>query len=145
MYTVSKSYSFSAAHRLEGHPKCGRLHGHNYVVEVGLSSKEVDTAGMVIDFADINKLVEPIIDGLDHMYLVSQENINNDGPYWKIAQVEEHARILPIDETTAEMLAVWFYNKFSEKLKEDFLPGTIDVTEVRVWETPKAHATYRPW
>ena len=37
MFVIKKRFSFSAAHRLldlpAGH-KCGRLHGHNYIVEL---------------------------------------------------------------------------------------------------------------
>ena len=35
---------FSAAHFLAGHPKCSRLHGHNYHVRVKLSG-ELDGKG----------------------------------------------------------------------------------------------------
>jgi 6-pyruvoyltetrahydropterin/6-carboxytetrahydropterin synthase len=39
MYTIAKRFAFSASHVIGGlsvdHP-CGRLHGHNYEVEVSL-------------------------------------------------------------------------------------------------------------
>ena len=42
-FAISKEFHFSASHRLEGlhdgHP-CGRMHGHNYVVEIELATKK---------------------------------------------------------------------------------------------------------
>ena len=39
------------AHLLPGHPKCGRLHGHTYRVEVVVDGPASE--GMVLDFADL--------------------------------------------------------------------------------------------
>jgi len=35
-YYVRACVEFSAAHRIEGHPRCGRIHGHNYTVCIWL-------------------------------------------------------------------------------------------------------------
>ena len=42
MYTIAKQFSFSASHVIDGVPEdhpCGRLHGHNYTVEVQLAAE----------------------------------------------------------------------------------------------------------
>ena len=69
--TLSKEYAFSAAHRLimvhEGHP-CGRLHGHNYTVIVSVRGV-VGPDGFVMDYHAIDRVVKPIIEGLDHSIL----------------------------------------------------------------------------
>ena len=53
MYRISKQFTFSASHELaqmpDGHP-CKRVHGHNYVVEVELSSIRLDDYGMILDY-----------------------------------------------------------------------------------------------
>ena len=39
MFSISKQFHFCASHIIEGVPEghpCGRLHGHNYVVELVL-------------------------------------------------------------------------------------------------------------
>ena len=62
-----KRYEFSAAHYLPGHPKCGNMHGHNYVFEVGVKSRTGEP--LFIDFAEIDMVVKPIISRLDHRVL----------------------------------------------------------------------------
>jgi hypothetical protein len=52
MYTIAKRFAFSASHIIGGLPDehpCGRLHGHNYEVEVVLQSATLDPVGFVRD------------------------------------------------------------------------------------------------
>lgn len=67
--TVFKEFKFSAAHHLciPGH-KCSTMHGHNYRVRIECSGT-VDKNGMIIDFHDIKRCVDPIIEQLDHKLL----------------------------------------------------------------------------
>jgi 6-pyruvoyltetrahydropterin/6-carboxytetrahydropterin synthase len=52
------------AHFLPGHPKCGRLHGHTYTIEVVVEGEPSN--GMVIDFADLKSAVREILARYDH-------------------------------------------------------------------------------
>jgi 6-pyruvoyltetrahydropterin/6-carboxytetrahydropterin synthase len=52
------------AHFLPGHPKCGRLHGHTYRVEVTITGDH--RSGMVIDFADFKAAVRAVLAEFDH-------------------------------------------------------------------------------
>ncbi len=61
---VGVSTSFSAAHSIPGHYKCGRIHGHNFKVEVEVAGEVRD--GMVMDFFDLKKEVNEIISKFDH-------------------------------------------------------------------------------
>ncbi len=118
MYTISKQYHVSASHILyglaEGHP-CGRLHGHNYVVEVELQAKELNAHGFVRDYRELDPLKAYIDDEIDHRHL-------ND--------------ILGENNTTAECIAKHFYDWCHERWPE--------VVSVRVQETPRTNAEYRP-
>lgn len=58
MYRIHKVCSFEAAHRLPGHPKCGKLHGHSYKVEVTLEATRLDGRGFIVDFGEISKLIK---------------------------------------------------------------------------------------
>jgi 6-pyruvoyltetrahydropterin/6-carboxytetrahydropterin synthase len=60
---------FSAAHFLAGHPKCGKLHGHNYHVRVRLTG-DLDVRGMVIDFIEAKRVISNELDLLDHALLL---------------------------------------------------------------------------
>lgn len=72
MFTISKKFSFSAAHALQGldfgHP-CGRLHGHNYEVELILSSGNLNTEGFVVDYGKLNPFSEHLVEQYDHRHL----------------------------------------------------------------------------
>ena len=89
--TVTKDYHFESAHslpHLPAHHKCRRPHGHSYRFRVELTG-ELDKFGFVLDYADIDGMVEPIVAQLDHRDL--NEILENP--------------------TTAENLAIWIYKK----------------------------------
>ena len=118
MFRISKQYHFSASHQLKDLPEthsCSRLHGHNYVVEVVLESATLNHHGFVRDYHELNALKEYIDDTLDHRHL-------ND--------------VLGEDKTTAEHVAKHLYDWSKSRWPE--------VTTVRVSETPRTWAEYRP-
>jgi 6-pyruvoyltetrahydropterin/6-carboxytetrahydropterin synthase len=113
--TVTRRYSFEAAHFLphvpEGH-KCKRMHGHNYEIEVTVSG-EVMGNGFIIDFWDLDKIVDPLVERLDHRTL-------ND--------------IDGLDNPTAEEIAAWFL----WRLQSDH--RSFNITSVRCFETKNCWA-----
>lgn len=111
---IGREYTFSAAHNLPlvpGDHKCRAMHGHNYRVEVILSGKLLWN-GFVIDFADIDSVVSPILNRLDHKTLNDVEGLVNP---------------------TAENLAIYLRDEISSVLKD------LCVT-VRVWENDRSWA-----
>lgn len=74
---LKRTYHFEAAHYLpmvaRDH-KCSRLHGHSYTVDVFIRGA-VGANGMVVDFAEVDRIVRPIIRTLDHSLL--NDVINN--------------------------------------------------------------------
>jgi 6-pyruvoyltetrahydropterin/6-carboxytetrahydropterin synthase len=107
---IAATYTFEAAHRLpfvpDGH-KCKRLHGHNYRIDVSIDGP-LDERGFVIDYAELDNVVQPIIDSLDHRLL-------NDIP--------------GLENPTSEIIALWLRDKITQKLP--FTPT------IRIWETPR--------
>ena len=78
VHRISKSFAFSASHRLRGLPdghKCSRLHGHTYGVKITLEGP-LDSVGFVVDFAELSWIAALIDDELDHRHLndVLKEN-----------------------------------------------------------------------
>jgi len=49
---------FAAAHIIAGHPRCGRQHGHNYM----LLAKVYGNSAQWVDFEDIKRQVDQFID-----------------------------------------------------------------------------------
>jgi len=136
MYTISKEYHFCAAHRLEGHVKCGRLHGHNYKVIVTVQTNDL-IDGMVIDYHDLDDIVNPKVDGMDHKYLVSRENYAANCPYAMVAAKAGHAYQLPQNKSTAEYIAEHLYKMLIQSLHPEAFKVTVEVQE-----TPKVTAVY---
>ncbi|MCS7129914.1 MAG: 6-carboxytetrahydropterin synthase QueD [Archaeoglobaceae archaeon] len=66
-FIVGVSDSFSAAHSIPGHKKCGKIHGHNFVVSVEVEGELKN--GMVIDFFDLKRILKEILEKLDHSIL----------------------------------------------------------------------------
>lgn len=118
MYRIAKSLEFSASHVLDGLPEghqCGRLHGHNYVVEVELASDTLTDEGFVLDYGALDDLFAHIKDRFDHRHL------------------NDHL----LGNPTAENLARVIYEVAHTS-------GLHLVSAVRVRETPKTLAEYRP-
>ncbi|MEY9242507.1 6-carboxytetrahydropterin synthase QueD [Bradyrhizobium elkanii] len=89
---IGRTYRFESAHYLpllpEGH-KCKNVHGHNYRVEV-IVSGALDARGFVMDFAEIDAEIMPLIRKLDHRLLNEVEGLENP---------------------TAEIIASWFLQR----------------------------------
>lgn len=68
-FTITKEFSFSAAHHLaylpEGH-KCRREHGHNYRVIVELKSDDLDQDDFVMDYGELAPFNDYLQANLDH-------------------------------------------------------------------------------
>jgi 6-pyruvoyltetrahydropterin/6-carboxytetrahydropterin synthase len=117
MGEVYKQIRFEAAHRLIGVPtghKCGRLHGHSYLVELRVEGVPDATTGMIVDYADIKAAFQPLFDQLDHHYLNDIEGLEN---------------------STSELLAQWIWDRLVFEL-----PG---LSQVIVGETCTAGAIVR--
>ena len=113
MFTVFKDFSFSAAHQIRGHQGgCQNLHGHNYRVRVFVRARELDALGMVIDFADLKKIVAAVVDPFDHQYL-------NDIPPFN------------------ELLSQYIFEEIGKRL-----PAGRELTKVEIWETDSSCAVY---
>lgn len=140
MFQVSKEFWFCAAHRLEGHPKCGRLHGHNYKVTVFMVMNTLEN-GMVIDFGDLKEAVKPIIDSLDHMYLISEENVDVC-PYAHTALNHGHATQLPITRSTAEELSFFIHSEALKALRDLGYALSPNNIFIQVEETVTSRAWY---
>ena len=144
MYIVRKQLSdFSAAHRLingyEG--KCAHLHGHNYIPTVEIGSKKLDEMGIVIDFNIIKKLFnEWLVQHWDHSTLVAAHDL----PLLEfLTKNQQKHYIFPEgNNTTAEVMAEFLFQKFSFLLKSQY--GHLSLLSVTLAETCQSAVTFRP-
>lgn len=133
---------FCAAHRVEGHPKCGRLHGHNYSVSVEIAAETLDQQGFVIDFGVAKKVFKKYIDdNWDHRYLVSERNIASNDPYYLAVKDEvmcDDTVVIPVHQTTAEYLSQYLYSIFTMLVFQ----ARFTIVWVQVQETPTSSARF---
>jgi len=143
MFEISRQYHFSAAHRLEGHPKCGRMHGHNYDVIVEISSERIPPNGMLIDYGELDNHIKPLIAYLDHRFLVSEDNIEANCPYVAAAPKTDVV-LLHCTASTAEMLSQYLHTRISDiDWREKGYPCiAMSFLTVTIKETAKSVASY---
>lgn len=123
-FQIAKEFHFSASHQLRHlattrpDHQCARLHGHNYVVVFVLESSWLNADGFVQDYGELAAIKTVLDTEYDHRHLNLVLN-SPDG-----------------EQTTAERLAEHFYWRFH--------PSYPALAAVRVSETPKTWAEYRP-
>jgi len=123
MFEVTVEDSFAAGHYLRNYKgKCENPHGHNYKVRVTLQGRELDHAGLLLDFKDLKTVMKPTIDRLDHQMM-------ND--------IEPFKTLNP----SAENLAKYFFDETNSRLKTA-TSGRVSVKVVTIWETDTTTATY---
>jgi 6-pyruvoyltetrahydropterin/6-carboxytetrahydropterin synthase len=112
-----KEYRFEAAHRLPRVPashKCARLHGHSFKYELEIGGPVDSHTGWFIDYGELDAIVAPLQNQLDHNYLNEIEGLENP---------------------TSENLARWIFDRVRPKLPA--------LQAVILFETCDARCVYR--
>lgn len=138
MYILKTEQSFDSAHFLSGYDgKCSNIHGHRWTVEIEIQSETLNSTGklrgMIVDFGDLKKDLNSIVDFYDHSLIIEQNsmkletlnNLKNDG--FRIIEVEFRP--------TAENFAHHFFNLMEQK--------GYNVRKSTVYETPNNCATFQ--
>lgn len=114
---IFKKYTFDSAHYLpnvaDDH-KCKRMHGHTYHLTVFIEGDVDPKYGWIVDFNEIKRVLNPIIDRLDHHTLNDIEGLENP---------------------TCEILAQWLYKTIQVELPL--------LESIEIYETPTSGAIYR--
>lgn len=131
MYLVTKRIDFCYGHRLLDYDGvCKHPHGHNAAVEIDIRTDRLDNRNMVADFSDIKRLVKGWIDReLDHKMILRQ-----DDPLVKPLKALGEPVYLLESNPTVERIAKLIFDQARAL--------GLDVTGVRVWETPTSFAAY---
>ena len=125
MFEVSVERTFAAGHALRGYKgKCENVHGHNYKVRVTLTGSQLDSIGLLCDFVEVKRLMQQIIDRLDHRFM------NDIPPFTEL-------------NPSAENLARYFYQELRSGLADHPPAVPVHIGEVKIWETDTTTATYR--
>ncbi len=112
-----RTFRFEAAHALPHVPpghKCRRIHGHGYRLDVHVTGEVDPEKGWVMDFADINRAVRPVLDELDHRLLGEVPGLEN---------------------ATAEVIARFLWDRLQ--------PALPLLSAITVWESETNRCVYR--
>ena len=119
-FEITARREFAAAHQLRLYDgKLEPLHGHNWMVVVTVSAATLDAIGVVMDFHELDRLLEGIIKPLHNVHL------NDVEPF--------RSTLNPSTENVALHIG-----------RSLELPGNVRLVSVEVWETAANSATYRP-
>ena len=120
MYEVIVRDHFSAAHQLRDYGGiCENLHGHNWKIEVSVSSPHLDKMGVVVDFKIVEDKIKEILDLFDH-------------------QVLNHLPVFQDLNPSAENIARFCF----EELRKKCASYPIEIQKITIWETDLYGASY---
>ena len=146
--SVSKEYlGFSAAHfiTLAGH-QCESLHGHNYRVGLTVEGGVDPECAFVVDFAVLKRIVRPYVRNLDHRVILPTQNpklvLTTEGDRMVVDYLgtrqfvfpASNCALLPISNTTAEMIAEYLAYRLRDDLRKEGL-AHLEAIEVEVEES----------
>lgn len=119
-------------HRLPEHfGKCKNIHGHSYKMTVELEGDVLDN-GMVMDYYDLKKIVNPIVEELDHAFLVYY----GDKEIIDFLDKMKSKKVVVNFQSTVENICRYFLNK----IKEIPLPSNVHSVKVKINETADNYA-----
>jgi 6-pyruvoyltetrahydropterin/6-carboxytetrahydropterin synthase len=122
-FEISTTRQFSAAHALRLYDgSLEPVHGHNWRVKVTVSAARLDAIGIVMDFHELERLVDAIIAPLHNRHL------NETPPFMR--------ELNPSAENVALHVG--------RSLRLPAGPNAVRLVCVEVWETDTNSAVYRP-
>jgi 6-pyruvoyltetrahydropterin/6-carboxytetrahydropterin synthase len=118
-FELSTLRQFSASHQLRLYDgSLEPLHGHNWTVKVAISAQKLDSIGVVMDFHELERLVDQLVVPMHNRHLNDLAAFTGGNP-------------------SAENVALHVASKLA-------FPSGIRLVSVEVWETPENSAVYRP-
>lgn len=124
---VSKEFKWEMGHRLPDHfGNCKNIHGHSYKMIVGFEG-ELNENDMIIDFYDVDKIIKPLVDKLDHAFIVNEKDKDVVDFLDKI----KSKKMVVNFNSTVEKLCHFVL----DEIKKFDLPRNISSVSVRIYET----------
>lgn len=137
MITLIRRYDLECAHQLtrglpEGH-RCRRLHGHRYEVALYVSGLP-DENGVLIEYADLDTVVWPVLKLADHHSLNTLSERDSSPIAAKVSA-----------NPTVELLAAWIWQSLAGLVRTSKADGQqLRLARVSVMEDARAGAEWAP-
>ena len=137
MFSVTKTFRVSCGHRLSKHSGlCKNFHGHNLRIQVTVSSRSLNSDGMIMDFSELKGMVMEIIDDWDHALFLNVD----DKELVDLMRDKGMRVLLTPGDPTAERMCQELLFALREKFQARSKP--IHVRRVRIWENDDSMAEY---
>ncbi len=129
---IAKEFHWEMGHRLPEHfGKCKNIHGHSYKMIVEIEG-DVLESGMVMDYYDLKKIVKPIVEELDHAFMVYK-----DDTQIIIFLEEMNSKRMIVDfQSTVENICTYFLMK----IKSAIVHKNVSKLRVRIYESHDDYA-----
>jgi 6-pyruvoyltetrahydropterin/6-carboxytetrahydropterin synthase len=153
IYVAKEYLKFSAAHFIAYAGFREPLHGHNYQVSVKIEGR-LDSAGYVLDFGLIKRLLKQIVDPLDERTIIPARSdclkLEHRGRSLLVRYEDDEfifpfadVALLDIVHSSAEELARLISDRLLAELGVNGALKGLQALEVAVAESPGQAATYR--
>ena len=110
---------FSGGHHLRAYPgNCENPHGHNWQIKVTVRAERLDHLGMGIDFKQLKKTVNSVVDELDH------RDLNQHPAFREINPSSEHIAMYLFRELD-QPLCTDRYRLYSVEVRETESSGVV--------------------
>ncbi len=139
---ISRIFEFDAGHRIPNHnSECRNLHGHRYKLELTLQGKVLNTQGeshegMVLDFADIKKITNKIVDQVDHSFFVYE----SDTQMLDFLKTTDSKYTVLTAIPTVENIAKFLLENLKPNFEKTYNDSLI-IKKIKLWETPNCFVT----
>ncbi len=132
MMKIAKDFHWEMGHRLPEHfGKCKNIHGHSYKMIVEIEG-DVQQSGMIMDYYDLKKIVNPVVDELDHAFMV----FDGDTEIIEFLKKAGSKKVIVDFQSTVENICRYFLNK----LKSVEFPSNVHKLKVKIYETHDDYA-----
>lgn len=129
---IAKEFRWEMGHRLPEHfGLCKNIHGHSYKMLVEFEG-DLDEQGMIIDYYDVEKIINPIVEKLDHAFMVNK----NDKTVLEFLKKMNSKKVVVDFQSTAENICTFIL----DEVKKSNLPSNVKGIKVRVYETVDDYA-----
>ncbi len=124
---IAKEFHWEMGHRLPEHfGKCKNIHGHSYRMIVELEGS-INDNGMILDYFDLKRIVNPIIEQLDHAFMVYEK----DKEIVKFLESMNSKKVIVGFQSTVENICKYILSE----IKKQEMPSNIKKLKVRIFES----------
>ena len=129
---VAKEFKWEMGHRLPEHfGNCKNIHGHSYKMIAEFEGR-LNENDMVIDFYDVDRIIKPLVEKLDHAFMVNK----NDTEVIEFLDKIKSKKLVVDFHSTVENICKFML----DEIKKADLSNNISSVSVRVYETNEDYA-----